>query len=41
VLSGVAGMPGDEPVPEHRPAFVAADLSVIASEIAATFERAS
>jgi glycerol-1-phosphatase len=41
VLSGVARHAGDEPVPEHRPAFVAADLGAVASEIAATFERAS
>jgi hypothetical protein len=41
VLSGVAGTPGDEPVPDHRPAFVATDLGAIAPEIAAVFARAS
>ncbi len=33
VLSGVAGAPGGEPVPEPRPAFVAADLAQLTLSI--------
>jgi 4-nitrophenyl phosphatase len=35
VLSGVAGSPGEEPVPDPAPAFVAADLAAFARDVLA------
>jgi len=40
VLSGVAGAPGEEPVPEPAPPFVAANLGDLAPQLVKTFARA-
>jgi HAD superfamily hydrolase (TIGR01450 family) len=40
VLSGIAGMAGEEPVPDPAPAFVAADLGTLVPEIVRAFGRA-
>jgi ribonucleotide monophosphatase NagD (HAD superfamily) len=40
VLSGVAGAPGEEPVPDPAPPFVAADLGDLAPQLVKTFARA-
>ncbi len=37
VLSGIAGSPGEEPVPDPAPAFVAADLGALAPELVRAF----
>lgn len=37
VLSGVAGSPAEEPVPDPAPAFVAADLAQLAPDLVAAF----
>lgn len=39
VLSGVAGTPGEEPVPVPAPAFVAADLAALAPELIGAYVR--
>ncbi len=40
VLTGVAGSPGGEPVPDPAPPFVAADLAALAPELARALVRA-
>jgi HAD superfamily hydrolase (TIGR01450 family) len=40
VLSGVTGATGEEPIPEPRPAFVAADLGELAVQLVDAFGRA-
>jgi ribonucleotide monophosphatase NagD (HAD superfamily) len=37
VLSGVAGSPGDEPIPDPAPPFVAADCAELAPALIAAF----
>jgi glycerol-1-phosphatase len=39
VLSGVAGTPGEEAVPDPRPAFVAADLAALAPRLIDAYNR--
>jgi 4-nitrophenyl phosphatase len=40
VLSGVAGKPGEEPVPDPPPPFVAADLAQLAPQLVTTYAHA-
>ncbi len=37
VLSGVAGSPGEEPVPDPPPPFVAADIGALAPQLVGAF----